>query len=50
MSYGFESKSARADYSVEVHPVRVREREPNFIMMAVMAFAIFVIITAYFGK
>jgi hypothetical protein len=40
----------RSEYSVEVHPVRVREGEPNFILMAVLAFAIFVVITAYFGK
>lgn len=50
MSHDYDVKNARAARDSEVHPVRVHERQPNFILIAVMAFAIFLLITSYFGK
>lgn len=43
-------RDARAARDAELYPVRVHERQPNFILMAVMAFAVFLIITSYFGR
>jgi hypothetical protein len=50
MPNGIDNKSADSEANFEIYPVRVHDREPNFILLAVMAFAIFVMITAYFGK
>lgn len=35
---------------IEVYPVRMHERQPNFILLAVMACAIFLMLTSYLGK
>lgn len=50
MSDGYDGNNARSARDSEVYPVRVHERQPNFILIAVVAFAIFLIITSYFGR
>lgn len=50
MHHHYDHKPARSVHDAEVYPARVYERQPNFILMAVVAFAIFLMLTSYLGK
>lgn len=50
MPHGQNDNQSPTNHDLEVYPVHTREQQPNFILIAVAAFAIFLLITSYIGK